>query len=355
MNNRKLDILFIIYRLFFMFASVYVISRFTSLGDYERYSSAVFSESVKGLLTSPDDTYLTFAIVSGLKGLFLGRMIFANIILNVISSLCILRLVHKIKHGFIFFLLLLSPSFSIWSSYASKEVIIVSLMALMFAEIISFLRDEKTYYIIGFACAALLMFYKLQLVLPIIQLILSIWVIKKYSRHSGIVIIPLLLVINVLGIFIMRDYVDDLVRGIIIHFNTSARSTRDSTFLLKNYGFFVKLPYGMFITFFGPTISEINTSLLHLFTAIESAVIMGVSSVLLVFKGKKFIKPDFINIAVLLNLMLLLLFFQTPWGILNPGSAIRYRSDYYIFILVLIFLYREFFFIVKMGDEHDEN
>lgn len=355
MNNKTVDMLFILYRLFFMLVSVYVISRFTTLGDYDRYASANLLESLSNLINYRTDTALTDTLISGLRTLFLGQMIFVNIFLNIISSICILRLIRKFKYQIVFFILLLSPSFNIWSSFASKEIIIVSAMALLFTEIISFLRDERVFYILGFLCAFVLMFYKLQLVLPVIQLILSIWLIKSYSRHSGVVIIPLILFVNVLGIFIMRDYVDDLVRNIIVHFSTTSRSTRDSAFLMQNYGFFMNLPYGMFITFFGPTLGELSTSYLHLFTAVESTVIIGFLAYNLVLRKKQFFKPDFINLMVFINLILVLMFFQTPWGILNPGSAIRYRADYYIYIIMLVYLYREDFFVIKSGDEHVED
>ena len=154
-------------------------------------------------------------------------------------------------------------------------------------------------------------------------------------------------------IFIFRDYIDDLVRSIIVHFSTSSRSTRDSSFLMQNNGFFMELPFGMFISFFGPTISEISTSLLHLFTAIESTLIIGTLLYLVVIRDKKIIKPDYVHIMVLINLILVLMFFQTPWGILNPGSAIRYRADYYLYIVVLFYLYREDFFLLKSGDDNE--
>lgn len=355
MNNKLVDILFIMYRLFFMLVSVYVISRMTTLGDYDRYAEAVLGTSIMNLIQYRSDTALTDTIVSLLRTLFLGRMLFVNIFLNLISSFAMIRLIRKINYKFIFLVLFLSPSFNIWSSFASKEIIIVTAMAIMFTEIISYLKDEKVHYIIGFFCAFIIMFYKLQLILPVIQLILSIWLLHQYSRESGIVIIPLILVVNILGIFIMRDYVDDLVRSIIVHFSASSRSTRDSAFLMQNYGFFIKLPYGMFITFFGPTVSEMSTSILHAFTAVESTLIIGTLGYLILIRNKKFIKPDYIHVMVLLNLLLLLMFFQTPWGILNPGSAIRYRADYYIYILIIIYLYREDFFILKYGDENDKS
>lgn len=353
MKNKLVDILFILYRLFFMFVSVYVISRFTVLGDYDRYASAQLLQSIQNFIKYRSDTALTDSLISLLRTLFLGRMLFVNIFLNIISSMMLLRLIRSMKYEFVFLVLFLSPSFTIWSSFASKEIIIVTVMAFMFTEIIHFLKDEKVHYILGFLCAFIIMFYKLQLVLPVIQLILSIWLVKKYSRHSGVVIVPLILFVNILGIFIMRDYVDDLVRGIIIHFSQSSRSTRDGAFLMQNYGFFLKLPYGMFISFFGPTISEMSTSYLHLFTAVESTLIIGTLLYLFLIRKKQVIKPDFIHIMVLINLILLLMFFQTPWGILNPGSAIRYRADYYIYILLVIYFYREDFFVLNNVD--DEN
>ncbi len=353
MNNKTVDILFILYRLFFMLVSVYIISNFTKLGDYDRYIASDFMDSFVKFIGSPNDTYMTDVIISGLKKLFLGNIMFANIIINVISSLAIVRLIRKMRYNIIFMILCLSPSFSIWSSFASKEIIVVTFMALMLSEVIAFLRDEKVNYLFAALAVFMLLFYKLQLVLPVLQLLLSVVILKRSNQHSGVVIIPLILVVNVLGIFIMRDYVDDLVRSIIVHFSSASRSTRDSTFLMQNYGFFLNLPYGMFITFFGPTLGEISTSTLHLFTAIESTLIIGTLVYLFIFKSKKFIKPDFIHVMVFINLLLLLMFFQTPWGILNPGSAIRYRADYYLYILVLFYLYREDFFILKSG-EHNE-
>ena len=92
----------------------------------------------------------------------------------------------------------------------------------------------------------------------------------------------------------------------------------------------------MFQSFFGPTFSEVSNSVLHLFSFVESLVILIILMAIVLVRLPRL--PVFIFITATFSLVMIL-FVNYPFGIMNPGSAIRYRTGYFpivIFIIIVL-------------------
>ena len=102
---------------------------------------------------------------------------------------------------------------------------------------------------------------------------------------------------------------------------------------IQQYDVFFKAPYGMFQGFFGPTIQESLAGPLQMASFLESAFIVGVLVTVLLLNIKKL--PVF-SFFVGLSSLFWLLFASYPLGILNAGTAVRYRTGH-ILLVILIF------------------
>jgi hypothetical protein len=96
----------------------------------------------------------------------------------------------------------------------------------------------------------------------------------------------------------------------------------------------------MFIGFMGPTVSEALSKPTHLLAFLESFFILSVFSYALLKLSMITINTGRINmffVSVFLTATLWILFVHYPFGALNPGSAIRYRENFYGFLVVLFY------------------
>ena len=101
----------------------------------------------------------------------------------------------------------------------------------------------------------------------------------------------------------------------------------------------------MVMGLWGPTVRETRISILHLFTFTESLFLFAF---LLVFIKKTVyvflmqMKLQYRRLFIVLNTLFWILFAQYIQGILNPGSAIRYRTNFYMLMVCLLyFIYEE--------------
>ena len=149
---------------------------------------------------------------------------------------------------------------------------------------------------------------------------------NEYKYFKLLILITSLLILILTSIIIL-PYINDvylpLAQGYFNPLYFDARSTRDLNFWVSYYDFFKKAPYGILIANIGPTFTE---SLKQPFFI----------PYLNIFK-KKYI--NFKHTFFILFILTFILIINYPFGIFNPGSAIRYRSSYYHIILIILFYF----------------
>ncbi len=250
----------------------------------------------------------------------------------------------------VFVLLLLSlPSFSVWTSVIGKEAVGVFFMGLLLGYIIDVVDGRrwfvnlkevvgvylliifKPHYAIGIAHAALLALLRL-----------------KFRRWPGLVLTFFVLVMGLdIGLlYFFRGTIDELSLEIVPHFSPDSASTRPNTIWVNQYDVFYNAPYGMMIGFMGPTIVESLAKPLQGLVLLESLVAaMGI----LVLAAAAILprllvgRLNVLFFSVFLSLFFWVLFVHYPFGALNPGSAIRYRSNFYhVFVIISMFFWVKF-------------
>lgn len=333
-------------KLTFTFLAVFVYSRFTSLGDTFRYLNGPdflaadwFYDS-----TSMMDTF------AGVTGALFGPVL-GNVPFMVVSFIGIYLPVSRLdltRNELVGLLAVLSfPSFAVWTSIASKEAVSVFFMGGILAAFIDYVQERRIHTPLLFAfCLYLCAVFKPQYLLAITAIFTFVWC-SRFKRPSGakkVLWFALAVFIGSAVLYAFRDTIDQLSKLMPIYFSKEAGSTRENTIWVEQYDFFWHMPYGMYIAFVGPTISEAMSKTTHLVAWLESMALLGVfvvSAGLYAAKALRTRALDLFFVGVFSLAAFWLLLVHYPFGALNPGSALRYRESFLSFLVILYwFLFR---------------
>jgi len=338
---KKIWYLFIFSKIIYMILAIVVYSKLTTLGDTKRY--------LEGQILSPQEwlfsSTLMMDALAGGASLILGP-IFGNLPFVFLSTYGIYFAVKRLelsKKELIFLLLLLSlPNFGIWTSVASKESVAVFFMGIILGFVIDILKGNKKNFFLTVIAFYLCVLFKPQYLIGISALIIYVVIAKGLSLKGvgKLFLLGLFFFFSFLSLYFFRNEIDILSLTIIPHFDPEASSTRENTIWINDFDVFWNAPYGMFIAFFGPTFSEAMARPIVMITFIESVFILILFCVTLLYIFVISVKSYRLNIflvSIFLAPSLWLLFVHYPFGVLNPGSAIRYRQNFYAFLVILIF------------------
>lgn len=343
----KIWFAFSVVKVSYMFFALFVYAQLTTLGDTDRYLAGITYGSSTWFLNSTQ----MMDFLAHTLFLILGPVL-ANLPFVVLSIYGIYYAVQRLELNnkeLIFLLAFLSlPSFGVWTSVASKEAMAVFFLGIILGFIIDVIKGntKKNYTLVIFAfylCAL----FKTQYLIGITALLIYVVLSKQLGLKAfgKLILLLLFFLFSFLMLYIFRTEINELSFVMPAHFNLNAGSTRDNTIWVNDYDVFWNAPYGMFVAFFGPTLDEALSKTTHLFAFIESLVILMVflyalMKLLLVSLASG--KLNIYFVGIFLTVTPWILFVHYPFGVLNPGSAIRYRSGFYAFIVILFyFVYLE--------------
>lgn len=337
--NKEICFLFILKFLYSLFA-LYIYSGFTPLGDTPRYWAGPQFGQLSGL-------YNSTAMMDNITRIFfmMGGPIFANIPFIALSTFGIYYPLRKSRftqsYRFLIYLFLLTPSIGIWTSIASKEAMSVFFMGIILGNLIEYLRigyiQDKKLFLLSLYLAAL---FKPQYFAPLTCIFSFVYLSRTMNlKNSGLTILFLFYIfMSGLIIFLFRDLINELSFIIPQHFSLEGGSTRDNPWIVEN-DFFKVMPMGMLVAFWGPTLSESLESIKFMFSFLESCILTSflilpyvIFTSQVLSRKKIYLMPIFI-IALF---TFWILFVNYPFGYLNIGSAIRYRSNFLPFLVILV-------------------
>jgi len=330
-------------KLFYMFFAIFVYAKLTTLGDNSRWMRGDLSHSLSQILTNSS---MMMDFLGGLSSTLLGSVL-GNLPFMIVAFYGVYYSVIRLNlsnNQLLWILLLLSlPSFGVWSSIAGKESIGVFYMGIICGYLIDILNKTRTKpKFIELLAFYLLIIFKPQYFIAIGSIFLFIFISRKLHLKGYGKLYLLIFHLFLAGylLYIFRDFINELSFMIPAHFSLDAGSTRENTIWVNDYDVFYNAPYGMFISFWGPTFSEILRKPIQSVAFLESLIIFS----FFVFFAYKFMSKTFktsrLNIFVFSLVFILLfwlLFVHYPFGVLNPGSALRYRENFYGFLVVFLF------------------
>jgi len=312
-----------------------VVTTFTSFGDtsqYQERTTFAFGEGGPfGWIQS--STVMTHTIGRILRDATDGNLFLINMGFQIIAFFGIVKFLQALdpKSRLLALVFFVFPSFTLWSSVASKESITVCAMCYMCAYISGFWKgnqEQKMSAVIIFA-GYIVYLYKPWYFASITFVLCSIVAARFFVQKTSIVLVGVLLSFFILYMF--RDWVDATSFRIDNHFVGLGRSTRASPWV-EQYDVFYHAPYGMLLSLIGPTFSEATISLFHMMAWIESIAII-VLLVILYLLG--IWRTNLIYVLIGLIAMFWILFATYPLGAMNPGTAIRYRAGYMPWLVFL--------------------
>ncbi len=351
-NQFKYWFVYFCIKIFYMFFAIFVYSKLTTLGDTDRWMDRYIPEglNVFGIITNSTAVMEFFG---GLSSLVLGSIL-GNLPFVVLAFYGIYYSVSRLnlsnRQLFWILVLLSFPSFGIWSSVAGKEAIGVFCMGIIGGYLIDLLDGKrKKPRIIEILSFYLLIVFKKQYLVAIGSMIIFIILSQKLRLRAYGKLLLFMLYIFMSGsvLYTFRDIINELSFMMVPHFSIEAGSTRENTIWVEDYDVFFNAPYGMFIAFWGPTLGEILEKPIQSFVFVESFIIFSFFVYFLLKMYINTLKTFRFNVYIfsLLTIAIFwLLFVHYPFGVLNPGSALRYRTNIYGFLVVLIYYFNARYF-----------
>ena len=320
-----------LYRAAMSIVAVVFVSRFTTLGDSFKYQ-----KQERGLEDAfgRGSTSLTEVIGGIFSTMANGNVVLINLAFMTIGYIGIFVFMIALppRYRIMAAILVMLPSFNLWTSIASKECVILffaGFTGALFLQI--FLGHQRTHW--SYLAALPGLFLYKWVYFPAVALMLGGVVVARFAKQ------PALFVLfgvagSAVALYLFRDVLSDYSFQVPVHFLSGTGLSTREAFWVEKYDVFTKAPYGMWLAFFGPTLAEAQSGhLLHLFSFIESTVILTV--LMFIFLSNLPNRPIFSFLALLL-VVFWLMFPNYPLGVMNPGSAVRYRAGYYLLLVAAV-------------------
>ena len=345
-SHTNIWVLFYLSRIFDMLFAVYVYGRLTTLGDTETYLTATPEFSWSVLVSSTG--FMNFT--GGVIGMVTGGTILTHLVFLTAAFYGIyypLRRIDLTQKQLVAVLLVLSlPSFAVWASVIGKEAVGVFFMGIILGYVIDLMNGRaRGMTLIEIFAVYLMAVFKPQYAIAVGHAILIPLLRLRLKRQPGwmLFFFVWIVVVDISLLYYFRDTIDLLSILIVPHFTLAAESTRPNTIWVDQYDVFYNAPYGMIIGFFGPTLTEALEKPLQGMVLIESLIVASFISVLLartVIPRMMQGKLNVLIFSIVLSVFFWVLFVHYPFGALNPGSAIRYRSNFYhVFVILSMFFW----------------
>ena len=343
--NAYYAVLFL-YRCIFSVLGQTVVMRLTSIPDTQSYQShgigyvayATSQMSFEpGLAMQQQATLVTAIVGATFSFLGGGNPILINIGFQTIAFIGLWRMLTALEPDIRKYcaVLVMLPSFTVWSSIASKEAIVVFLVGMVARYVIDIYRGRgrlRAHHILWFG---LLYVFKPHFT-PAIMFLILVPIVARWSRQPAAIAVGAGLV-SLIPLYLLRDTVDRYVLRVVHSvYAEPGGSTRDERIISQAYDFFANAPQGMFRAFMGPTLSEVSSGILHLMSFTESVLVVGIILMYVVPRLPRL--PAYLAVVSFFTVFWVLLP-NYPLGIANPGTAVRYRTDWLLLIyLATVFL-----------------
>lgn len=344
----KLWFYYFLVKIGYVFFAHFIFVKFSILGDTSRYYNSSFIYSFHSL-------YLSTPLMENIGALLL--MVFrsevtGSLFVSVVTYIFLYKSVShlNISRGQLKLLLVVLsfPSICMWTSVLSKESIVFIAFCLISPIFSSLYLDKRVDYnklgaMLGIYIIAVI---KPQFLVSIISICIYLYSLKKFKLRAYSRLFFYIFSVLLMGYFyyIYRVEIYTLMIKMKYYFITEGESSTRNTLDIFDYpnSFLTSIPYGFYLSFFGPNLTEALNKYIFLVFYIESSLVLIYICYLyrwIIDKNK--LRVDYV--FVLFVGMFLLMLAHYPFGVYNPGSAIRYRANFLYYIFFIGFLLREKF------------
>jgi hypothetical protein len=230
-------------------------------------------------------------------------------------------------------LLVMLPSFSIWTSMASKESIVACALAILSGYMLRMYSHRARISVFPILAFVTLYIFKPQYLIALLFGVVGTWICFRVKQKALVALFGG--VFSILILFLFRDKVDEMAFGVQRLFLVTefGGSSRIVPFFVDQYDVFFKAPTGMYRAFMGPEIVDIFRSPLSLITYAESTFML---LLLTVIAASQFRTLPIYNLIISAFILFWIIFPNYPLGIMNVGTAVRYRSGWIVLVMAVI-------------------
>ncbi len=335
-----------LYRSMFSVFTELVVMRLTNIGDTRSYQMGSFPRGYEALLDSSvgvalsgGGTQLSTSLTTKF-GAILNKLLFGNPILidigfQAVTWIGLVYLLNSVDRSIRLRLVLfvMFPSFTIWTSIASKEAIVVACVCILTGYVIRMYYHTAKLNLFHIAALLLLGVFKGHYLIAFAYLTATTALARHVRQKALLALIGGL--ISLVFLYVFRDRIDFLAVSVQRAFLVvrGSRSTRLEAYFVDQYDVFLRAPVGMAEAFIGPRFTEILTSPLHIVTFTESMLLIAALAFFVIRRLPSIPIYSFIMGGFT---VFWIMFPNYPFGIMNPGSAIRYRTGWMLVVIVVL-------------------
>ena len=339
-------------KVFYMFFAIFIYQKLINpnrtIGDTALYLGISSRDNADNFDLIFQDPTIMLEFIGNILAKTLGP-VFANFPFMLLAFYGIYYSVSKLQLSnkqLLWILFLLSfPTFGVYSSVIGKEAVSIFYMGIIAGYIIDILNKKRFKpKLIELFSFYLLYFFTPYFAAAIISFFIFIFITNNFylKGYGKLILLLLHFVLTAILFYIYRDTLNELSFDVVKHFSLAVGSTRENTIFINENDIFWNAPYGMFISFWGPTFSEILQKPIQSLVFIESLIIFCFFVFFIWMFLRKTLKTYRLNIIVFASTLIVIfwiLFANYPTGVLNPGSALRYRERFYAFLVVFLFYF----------------
>lgn len=338
--------LILLVKVFFTFFAVFIYNHFSHLADSERYLNAVVDFN-----NFLDRTQFVDNIFAFLRYIMLDRLL-VNIFISILfgfSFFFVFKDLFCFVDKRLLYMCFLLPSFQIWTSVAGKEIIAVAGLLFFIKWIINVQFERKNsilYLFVGIVFGILL---RPHYGVAYIYLAISVFVLNKikfsvFSNGVYIISLTAISIISALLLALTENLwsapflsVLDIIKNYFL--------TSDIAYANRYYiewgtvsDYFDNILWGSMVSIIGPTFNEVFNRIVYIPFFIEGVLSLVLMAVIFyrLYKEthtntlyRKYFYFSFIPAVIIILLI------HYPFGLFNPGAAIRYKQN----ITPLIYFY----------------
>ena len=321
--------LLFIYRCVMTVMAQNVITSFTSLGDFGTFGAHLELAVGSNWFFVPEALVANAAVV--LSRVFFGSTTMVSLAFQAFAFYGLSHLITSLEPHYRTRLvpLLFLPSFTLWSSITGKEAVLVFALSVVCAYLIDVHHGRERLRPIHLFAAFLLVVFKPHYGAALAYFY-GVSIMARHVHPRGFVAF-MLGALSLVPLYLFFQTLSELSFQVLPHFEGG--STR-AAFWVNADDVYVKAAYGMLLSFIGPTLTEAlrASNPLHVVTFCESVVL--ITYLTYQFLGQVRWMSIY-NFFLASFSLFWILFANYPFGVMNPGGAVRYRTGYMVFIFVL--------------------
>lgn len=331
-----------VYLLFFCWTlfSLYVYSRFSTLGDSHTYLSGAYDDDEHAARTLVI-TWLAAGAFSLLRVEFLAHLSF-----SLFAASGVAYLVRQAKpHGayrWPLLAILLTPNFGVWSSVIGRESLFVALLGYFLGAVIGYYRSPGVRRLL----LALLCIGGMTFIRAPYGIGAGLFFVMFLAYRSGLRIrlsigLQTLLLFTVFAMVLVAvwPYLNDYIANDVLpkakgYFTVSSETTRTWIQLDTTGTLFSSLWWTLPLALVGPTPGEVAARPMMLPFLVSGLVVFGslLYSVVVAFRTPPGRERKILLLGWLPAVAMILVAY-VPFGVYNSGSAIRYASCFLLFLV----------------------